>query len=35
VLDGVRRLLAEHPDLAGRDVVRLPYVARCFRTSPA
>lgn len=35
VLDGVRRLLADHPDLDGRDPVRLPYVARCFRASPA
>jgi SAM-dependent methyltransferase len=29
----IRRLLATHPDTAGRDVVELPYVARCYRTS--
>jgi SAM-dependent methyltransferase len=35
VLGEVGRLLAEHPDLAGRDVVPLPYVARCFRAAVA
>lgn len=33
LLDGVRRLLAEHPDLHGADEVDLPYVTRAFRTS--
>ncbi len=35
LLGEIGRLLAEHPDLAGRGVVPLPYVARCYRTSPA
>jgi SAM-dependent methyltransferase len=29
----IRHLLATHPDTAGRDVVELPYIARCYRTS--
>ncbi|MFN8169212.1 MAG: methyltransferase domain-containing protein [Candidatus Nanopelagicales bacterium] len=33
LLDGVRRLLDEHPDLRGRDEVELPYVTRAFRTA--
>lgn len=33
VLDGVRRLVATHPDLAGRDTFDLPYVAHCFRAA--
>jgi SAM-dependent methyltransferase len=28
----IRHLLATHPDTAGRDVVELPYIARCYRT---
>jgi len=32
----IRQLLATHPGTAGRDVVDLPYIARCYRTrSPA
>lgn len=31
VLDGVRRLVATHPDLAGRATFELPYVVQCFR----
>lgn len=31
VLDDVRRLVATHPDLAGRSTFELPYVVRCFR----
>jgi SAM-dependent methyltransferase len=31
----IRHLLATHPDTAGRDVVELPYIARCFRTVTA
>ena len=27
----IRHLLATHPETAGRDVVELPYVARCYR----
>jgi SAM-dependent methyltransferase len=33
LLDRVRRLLDEHPDLRGRDAVELPYVTRAFRTA--
>jgi SAM-dependent methyltransferase len=32
MLHGVRALLDTHPALAGRDVVEMPYVTRCFRT---
>lgn len=32
LLAEVRRLLATHPDLAGRTEVELPYVTHCFRT---
>jgi SAM-dependent methyltransferase len=28
----IRQLLAEHRDTAGRDVLELPYVTRCYRT---
>jgi SAM-dependent methyltransferase len=31
LLAEVRRLLATHPDLAGRNDVELPYVTHCFR----
>src|SRR6478609_9671876 len=31
LLAAVDELVATHPDLAGRDVVDLPYVARCWR----
>lgn len=31
VLDGVRRLVAAHPDLAGRRSFEMPYVVDCFR----
>lgn len=31
VFDGVRRLVATHPDLAGRATFELPYVVQCFR----
>ena len=31
LLDRVRDLLAEHPDLADREQVRVPYVTHCFR----
>jgi SAM-dependent methyltransferase len=29
----IRHLLATHPDTAGHDLVDLPYIARCYRTS--
>lgn len=32
VLDGVRDLLATHPDTAGRTTIDLPYVTSAFRT---
>lgn len=32
VLDGVRELVATHPDTAGKDVIDLPYVTSAFRT---
>ena len=31
ITDGVRALLAEHPDLRGKTTFELPYVTRCFR----
>jgi SAM-dependent methyltransferase len=31
----IRQLLATHPETAGRDVVELPYFARCYRTVTA
>ena len=31
LLAAVDELVATHPDLAGRGVVDLPYVARCWR----
>ncbi len=33
LLAGVRDLLGTHPDLAGRSRVRIPYVARCYRST--
>lgn len=33
LLDDVRRLLRSHPDVSGRPVVPIPYVARCYRAS--
>jgi SAM-dependent methyltransferase len=33
VIQSLRRLLREHPDLAGRDVIELPYVTRSYRTT--
>jgi hypothetical protein len=33
LLAGVRDLLSTHPDLAGRPRVRIPYVARCYRST--
>ena len=32
VLDGVRDLLAAHPETAGRDRIEMPYVTSAFRT---
>jgi hypothetical protein len=32
VLDGVRALLASHPDTAGRETVDLPYMTSAFRS---
>jgi ubiquinone/menaquinone biosynthesis C-methylase UbiE len=31
VIQSLRKLAAEHPDLAGRDTFELPYVTECFR----
>jgi len=31
IIESLRRLAAEHPDLAGRDTFGLPYVTECFR----
>lgn len=33
VIQSLRRLLREHPDLAGRDIVELPYVTRSYRAT--
>ncbi|WP_374010090.1 class I SAM-dependent methyltransferase [Leifsonia sp. LS-T14] len=33
VIQSLRRLLREHPDLAGRDLVELPYVTRSYRAA--
>ena len=33
LLDRIRALFAEHPDLAGRETVALPYLTRCFRAA--
>lgn len=33
VIQSLRRLLREHPDLAGRDTVELPYVTRSYRAA--
>lgn len=33
-LGGVRRLLADHPDTRGRDVLELPYRTRAYRLTP-
>lgn len=35
VIASLRRLVAEHPDLAGRETLELPYVTRCYRTALA
>ena len=32
VLESVRRLAAEHPSLAGRDTIEMPYITECYRT---
>ncbi len=32
VLESVQRLVAEHPALAGRDTIEMPYVTECYRT---
>jgi MOSC domain-containing protein YiiM len=34
VLDEVRQLLASHPDMAGKDVIELPYKAEVFWARP-
>ncbi|WP_345764046.1 class I SAM-dependent methyltransferase [Diaminobutyricibacter sp. McL0608] len=31
VLDSVRRLAAEHPALAGRALIEMPYITECYR----
>lgn len=31
VIGSLRRLAAEHPDLAGRETFELPYVTKCYR----
>lgn len=33
VIASLRRLHAEHPDLAGAETIELPYVTRCYRTT--
>lgn len=33
VIASLRRLATEHPDLAGRETLELPYVTRCYRTA--
>ncbi|MDN4615779.1 class I SAM-dependent methyltransferase [Leifsonia sp. F6_8S_P_1B] len=33
VIASLRRLTAEHPDLAGRETLELPYVTRCYRAT--
>lgn len=35
VIQSLRRLLREHPDLAGRDTIELPYVTRSYRAARA
>ena len=35
VIQSLRRLLREHPDLAGRDIIELPYVTRSYRAAVA
>ncbi|WP_426520260.1 class I SAM-dependent methyltransferase [Diaminobutyricibacter sp. McL0618] len=35
VLESVRRLVAEHPSLAGRDTIEMPYITECYRTQLA
>jgi SAM-dependent methyltransferase len=32
VLESVRRLVAAHPRLAGRDTIEMPYITECYRT---
>ncbi|MBN9631381.1 MAG: class I SAM-dependent methyltransferase, partial [Actinobacteria bacterium] len=33
VIGSLRRLHAEHPDLAGAETIELPYVTRCYRAT--
>jgi SAM-dependent methyltransferase len=33
VIASLRRLHAEHPDLAGADTIELPYITRCYRAA--
>lgn len=33
VIQSLRRLAREHPDLAGRDIIELPYVTRSYRAT--
>ena len=33
VIASLRRLHAEHPELAGAERIELPYVTRCYRAS--
>ena len=33
VIASLRRLHAEHPDLAGAETIELPYVTRCYRAT--
>jgi hypothetical protein len=33
VIESLRRLLREHPDLAGRETIELPYVTRSYRAT--
>jgi SAM-dependent methyltransferase len=33
VIASLRRLQAEHPDLAGAETIELPYVTRCYRAT--
>lgn len=35
VIQSLRRLLREHPDLAGHELIELPYVTRSYRTTLA
>jgi SAM-dependent methyltransferase len=33
VIQSLRRLAREHPDLAGRETFELPYITRCYRST--